>query len=377
MNIVYVNPTLLMRRPIAALANHFCRKYRVSIFMPIRKKIDNSWHFSKVNKKVKVITYDTISPPIQSDFPIPKQLNYFKKIHKILKENDIIHIYVPYYITTVLVLILAKIYGKKVILTMDTIPGFSFKMSKKFNLMDFAFKIYGKCFGWLIFNLADVIHHYSKTLIPFSKQVHINQKKVKIISTGINLKDFNCKSDINIRNKYKIPKNKKIVLFAGILNERKGSDILYEVILLLKDLPIHFLILGEGKDKKKFENLPNVTTVGWVKNIHTYYKQCDLFFFPTRGEGLAGVLMEAMASGLPIVTSKIPSNIDLLRGRGILKDLDPYIFAKEIRNILFYKKKRYRQIKIKTREYIRNKDWSLIFPKYERLYKHVWNSRND
>jgi glycosyltransferase involved in cell wall biosynthesis len=52
-------------------------------------------------------------------------------------------------------------------------------------------------------------------------------------------------------------------------------------------------------------NLRGVEFVGFVSNIEDYYRQASVLVFPTLAEGLAKVVLEAMASGRPVITTPV------------------------------------------------------------------------
>ena len=115
---------------------------------------------------------------------------------------------------------------------------------------------------------------------------------------------------------------KRIVTFSGRLVERKGPDILldawktltqeYENILLIilgggpleSNLKEQCRVLGIEKD---------VTFYGFVNNVYDYLAAADIFVFPSFQEGLPNAVLEAMACGLPVISSRIGGVIDMIR----------------------------------------------------------------
>ncbi len=103
------------------------------------------------------------------------------------------------------------------------------------------------------------------------------------------------------------------LLFVGRLVPYKGADMLIEAIANVSDTvksKIKLAIVGDGSEKKQLENktktlkLDNIITfTGWVKQHETleYYKQADVFCFPSIREFGGAVVLEAMACGLPCI----------------------------------------------------------------------------
>ncbi len=166
--ICYVNPPLLLKRPISELIDKLHSKgYETSLLLPkkVFRKRDESLHHSALADKSRIYTYSIINPPISSEQPIPITPVFCINTFKAIKHNDIIHMWVPYYLTSLKIILIKKIFfpKKKLILTMDTIPGYSFSMGK---FWDGAFRAYNKLFGRIIFNTPDIITLYGKKLLP-------------------------------------------------------------------------------------------------------------------------------------------------------------------------------------------------------------------
>lgn len=146
-----------------------------------------------------------------------------------------------------------------------------------------------------------------------------------------------------LRNKYGL-KEKKIVLAVGQFIHRKGFDVLLKAAMRLsKEIGIYF-VGGEATEEylniqKKFE-LNNVHFVGFQKKeiLKEYYQAADLFVLPTREDIWGLVINEAMAHGLPIITTlNCVSGLDLVEDgvNGYLVPVDDdEILACRIKEIL-------------------------------------------
>ena len=242
MKICYINPTVLLKRPIAEIIDILGKKHKLSLLIPQKKRLDSSMHYSDV-KKAKIISYKTIQPLIASEFPIPCPTLLLIRSWKLLKNNDVIHMWVPFYLSTSFTPILKRLFfkKKKLILTMDTIPAYSFSMGP---FMDILFKIYYKTLGKIVFSCVDQITLYGKSLIPYAKKAGLPLKKVKITPTGIKQRT-NPVTKV-IRREFNIKKDEKIALFVGIINPRKGVDTVIKVAKKLKNQNIKFIIVGDG-----------------------------------------------------------------------------------------------------------------------------------
>ena len=127
----------------------------------------------------------------------------------------------------------------------------------------------------------------------------------------LNLKQFeNPTGECNIREEYGIQEGQHIVLSVGELNKNKNHQVIIRAIAHLKDSNIHYMIAGNGPLKEELENLAKklgvenqVHFLGYRRDIPSLFKVVDLLAFPSLREGLGMASIEAMSSGLPLVTS--------------------------------------------------------------------------
>lgn len=100
------------------------------------------------------------------------------------------------------------------------------------------------------------------------------------------------------------------ILYVGRLEPRKGLIYLLRTLLLLGDDRLRLIIVGDGPLKKEYQRfiqkkrLANIFFAGEVaaQNLPSYYRSADIFCSPApHGESFGIVLLEAMASGLPVV----------------------------------------------------------------------------
>lgn len=177
-------------------------------------------------------------------------------------------------------------------------------------------------------------------------------KTVLIPGVGIDLDKFQKKEPTRqeIRNKLGIPESKIILMSVGELTKRKNHMVMIEALARLKEYDILYVICGDGPLKAqlraKAEELgvrDRLKLLGFRKDIAELHKAADIFVFPSLQEGLPVALMEAMASGLPIVASKIRGNEDLIsnnQGGYLVNPTDSEQVAKAIEKMIQNPKKR-------------------------------------
>ncbi|MDZ8050456.1 MAG: glycosyltransferase family 4 protein [Aulosira sp. ZfuVER01] len=116
------------------------------------------------------------------------------------------------------------------------------------------------------------------------------------------------------------------LIAVGRLHQQKGFDLLLQAFAKLKDIYPEWklTILGEGSLLPELEALRNqlelgdrVHFLGPVKNVYGFLKQAELFIMSSRFEGFPNALAEAMACGLPVISTDCPSGPQEIIRNGI------------------------------------------------------------
>ncbi len=148
--------------------------------------------------------------------------------------------------------------------------------------------------------------------------------KVALIYNAVDLERFFPGPEelrLECRRQFGLPKTAKVVLGAGRLQAQKNfPGFLLTAAALSRLLPeSRFVIAGEGPDRASLENLARqlgiadrVTFLGFVSRMRELYLASDVLFFPSFFEGTPMTVLEAMASGLPIVASEIDGTAEVL-----------------------------------------------------------------
>ncbi len=107
-----------------------------------------------------------------------------------------------------------------------------------------------------------------------------------------------------------------VLLTAGRLSREKGHRDLIEAVRELRrlepGLAFCLVVLGEGKERPRIEALcrrygleREVKLVGHQDDVAPYYAMADVVVIPSHSEGSPNVLLEAMASGVPVVATRV------------------------------------------------------------------------
>ncbi|MBV9619148.1 MAG: glycosyltransferase family 4 protein [Verrucomicrobia bacterium] len=134
--------------------------------------------------------------------------------------------------------------------------------------------------------------------------------KIDIVRTGVPLEKFRFDSESRkeARSSLKLKPDEVALLFVGSGWERKGLRFAIEAFELCRDRRLRVLVAGRGdarayKPKRFFTHEP-VHFLGEVADLRSIYAAADIFILPSIYDPFSNACLEAVASGLPVVTTR-------------------------------------------------------------------------
>ena len=175
------------------------------------------------------------------------------------------------------------------------------------------------------------------------KREKIPEKKISVIENGVDIQKFSQAKPIKI-NLDELGPNPKKILVVGRLEEIKGQKYAIEALKFLDEFNVHLLLVGDGSQKEFLLKITNemglknrVHFLGQRNDVEQVMKIADILLIPSESEGLPFVILEAMASGLPVIATAVGAIPELLgtrMERGILiRPKDPIAMAEAIKQI--------------------------------------------
>lgn len=277
---------------------------------------------------------------IRSPLDIRNYKAYKQLIEIVKRENyDVIHCNTP------IGGVLGRLVGKKhkVDKVIYQAHGFHFyKGSPKLNWM-----IYYPIEKWLA--------HYTDALITINQEdyelaktklkLRQNGKVYYVPGVGIDMTQYalSAKAREQKRMELNLDENDVALISMGDLIERKNYDTAIRAIAEAKNPTLQYFICGKGPEEENLKALAGSLGVseqmrflGFRSDIKELLTAVDVFLFTSKQEGLPRSMMEAMASGLPVICSKIRGNTDLIQeGQGgfLCESKDISMLAKKINEL--------------------------------------------
>jgi glycosyltransferase involved in cell wall biosynthesis len=153
------------------------------------------------------------------------------------------------------------------------------------------------------------------------------EAKTEVVGNGVDTARFHPVSRVAARARFGLPDDAKVLISVGGLVERKGMHRVIEVMpaLLKHHSSLHYLIVGGASPEgdNRAELTAQVARLGLAERVHFLgalppdelkwpLSASDVFVLATRNEGWANVFLEAMACGLPVITTDVGGNAEVV-----------------------------------------------------------------
>lgn len=180
--------------------------------------------------------------------------------------------------------------------------------------------------NWLFYYpIEKVCAYFTDVLITINQedyafaQTKMKAKQVEYVpGVGIDLTKFGQATvdKSTKRKELEIPEGATLLLSVGELNKNKNHE---TVIRAIKNLDVYYMIAGKGDLKEHLQKVieelgltERIKLLGFRRDVLELYQAADVYVLPSVREGLNVSIMEAMASGLPVVCGRIRGNTDLI-----------------------------------------------------------------
>lgn len=170
----------------------------------------------------------------------------------------------------------------------------------------------------------DILAHYS-----------VPADKVVVIYNGVDQNRFHParRAEVrqSVREHWKIPLDSPLVLFVGSGFRRKGLDRVISIWQSPRLQQMFLLVVGQDARLGRYQSWANTIAPGRIvfagrrDDVENCYAAADVLVLPALQEAFGNVVIEGLASGLPVLVSRAVGAAELLRGRlaqGIVNQLD-------------------------------------------------------
>jgi glycosyltransferase involved in cell wall biosynthesis len=207
----------------------------------------------------------------------------------------------------------------------------------------------------------------------------LSSANIDIIPNGVDLERFHPASNSELSNEVKL-------LTVGRLSVTKRFEMLVDAIEILskQGRNVHLTISGGGGlfdelknlvEQKKLTNIINLTGRIETEKIPDIYRQHNIFVSASMQEGMSNAMLEAMASGLPIITTKCEGVEELISDNGVVVETDSAESLAEAVIRLAGNQQRYKEMCSAARRKAEKFGWDRVADGYIKLYERVLSKK--
>ena len=156
------------------------------------------------------------------------------------------------------------------------------------------------------YNRCDVLLVPYRNYIDELDALGITTKK-EVVQLGVDIERFKpTENKLEAKQKLGIDQNCMVIGYVGRVSREKNISILLEAFKRLRErYNVKLLIVGSGTDMDIFKDERNIILPGFQKDVAQYYQAMDIFVMPSLTETTSLATLEAMACGIPVITTKV------------------------------------------------------------------------
>jgi len=160
----------------------------------------------------------------------------------------------------------------------------------------------------------------------------ISKNRIALIYNGVDTTEWDCSVSSSFRKEAGIPEEDMLITSVSRFSPEKGHDFIIDVIGYMKDnrsvlglagKKYRFVLAGSGPlhgaiiEKAKARGLQDdIIFPGYVENVRELLKDSDIFIAHSQNEALGIAILEAMAAGLPVITTDSGGTAEIVDGNG-------------------------------------------------------------
>lgn len=257
------------------------------------------------------------------NFSSKRLLGWVPELKKVIKENEIYIVHAHDNRASLNAYLVKKVYGLDIKIISHIHSCYPWLKSENLNKRIDSFLRPNYDYN---ITCGKVVHDFYN-----KNSSNLLEGKSLILSNAIDvdyIKNIDVTNSDDVREKYKIPKEKIILGFIGRLCEIKGIIPFIKEFAKSKDnfSDCRVLLVGSGSQENEIKDLIKDLKIedlfiftGFQDDVYKFYPIIDIFFLPSLYEGLPMVILEAMAFKKPIISMDVGGISEIINGyNGVL-----------------------------------------------------------
>lgn len=195
------------------------------------------------------------------------------------------------------------------------------KVETVHNYPDLPKVLYGKVKGTVVKYLSTMMTSKMDLVVPCSESIGEKYNEMGIKNTPIPngtsmpIWKYDVEEKKVLRKRLGLSDNKTWFLFVGRFSEEKNPNVVIETFEKIANEKLGLVMLGNGRmwDRMKLHESESILMPGFTHEVQTYMKACDYFISASDSEGMPNTVLEALATGMPMLLSDIAPHQEVLR----------------------------------------------------------------
>lgn len=231
-------------------------------------------------------------------FPVTAPVTLMSTLVSVIRKADVVHIHDAVYVACFTAAIVARALRRPIVLTQHV------GIVPHSQLVDAMQKVMHKTAGAIVYKGSTIVCTLNDSVEQHVLAQGVESHKIKALANGVDTGLFhpaNQYEKMAAREEFGLSHDKPVVLFVGRSVPKKGYD-----KVLAACSPDYQIVIAGGEPLTGDE--PHVVHLGKLsqEKLARVYQAADLFVLPSEGEGFPMSVQEAMASGLPVITTDDP-----------------------------------------------------------------------
>lgn len=209
---------------------------------------------------------------------------------------------------------------------------------------DLKQRLYNQCDRWSLRaprRLVTVCGPFADQLAGYGQ----NRKRIEIVPNAVEVPRAMRDGELaEWRGRLGLRLGEPVLAVIGRLSSEKGQHILLEALARIRDRPWRLLVAGDGITRKVLQEQARtaglqdrIEWLGLLRDVRPVYALASVFVLPSLSEGSPNVLLEAMAAGVPAVSTAVggvPEMVTHEKSALLVPHSDPVALARAVERLL-------------------------------------------